>query len=60
MKYTFRPNIWMTLATLAVMALCIKAGLWQFNKAESKQALQTQLNARLTELPVALPDKIAN
>jgi hypothetical protein len=33
MKYTFRPNIWMTLATLAVMALCIKAGLWQFNKA---------------------------
>lgn len=60
MKYTFRPNVWMTLATLAVMALCIKAGLWQFNKAESKQALQTQLNARLNELPVALPDKITH
>lgn len=58
MKYTFRPNIWMTLATLAVMVLCIKAGLWQFNKAESKQALQTQLDARLTELPVGLPDKL--
>jgi surfeit locus 1 family protein len=60
MKYTFRPNVWMTLATLAVMALCIKAGMWQYNKAESKQALQTQQNARLTEPPVALPDKIAN
>lgn len=58
MKYTFRPNIWMTLATLAVMMLCIKAGLWQLNKAESKQALQTQLNVRLSELPVGLPDKL--
>jgi surfeit locus 1 family protein len=48
----------MTLATLAVMVLCIKAGLWQYNKAGMRQALQTQLNARRTELPVALPDKI--
>jgi surfeit locus 1 family protein len=59
-KYSFRPNIWMTLAALAVMALCIKAGLWQYNKATLKQALQTQLSARLIELPVALPDKIAS
>lgn len=58
MKYTFRPNVWMTLATIAVMALCIKAGMWQYNKAAFKQALQTQLNARLTEPPVVLPDKI--
>ncbi len=60
MKYTFRPNLWMTLATLAVMALCIKAGMWQYNKAGMRKTLQTQLNARLTELPVALPDKIAD
>ena len=46
----------MTLAALATMALCIKAGLWQYNKAESKQALQTQLNARLAEPPTALTD----
>jgi surfeit locus 1 family protein len=59
-KYSFRPNLWMTLATLAVMALCIKAGLWQYNKAELKQALQTQLNARLSEPPVALPDNITD
>jgi surfeit locus 1 family protein len=58
-KYTFRPSIWMTLATLLVMALCIKAGLWQYNKAELKQALQAQLTARLSEPAVALPDKIA-
>ena len=56
MNYTFRPNIWMTLATLATMALCIKAGLWQYNKAELKQSLQTQLNARLAEPPAALTD----
>ncbi len=58
MKYTFRPNWWMTLATLAVMALCIKAGLWQFDRAAQKQALQTQLNARLIEPPVALTDNL--
>lgn len=60
MKYTFRPSLFMTLATLVMMALCIKAGLWQYNKAELKQALQTQLTARLSEPPVALPDKIAD
>lgn len=49
----------MTLLTLIVMALCIKAGLWQYNKAALKQALQTQLSAMLSEPPVTLPDKIA-
>ena len=58
MNYTFRPNIWMTLATLATMALCIKAGLWQYNKAELKQSLQTQLNARLAEPPKTLTDNL--
>jgi surfeit locus 1 family protein len=60
MKYTFRPNVWMTLVTIIVMTLCIKAGFWQYHKAVIKQTLQTQLNARLRELPVALPDKIAS
>ena len=48
----------MTLATLSTMALCIKAGLWQYNKAEAKLALQTQLNASLIQPPVALTDKL--
>ncbi len=58
MKYTFRPSVLMTLATIIVMALCIKAGLWQYNKAQAKLALQTQLNARLTEPAVALTDQL--
>ena len=57
-KYTFRPSLLMTLATLVMLALCIKLGLWQYNKAESKQALQAQLDKRLAEAPVALPEKI--
>ena len=58
MKYTFRPSVLMTLATIIVMALCIKAGLWQYNKAQVKLALQTQLNARLTEPALALTDQL--
>lgn len=58
MKYTFRPSVLMTLATIIVMTLCIKAGLWQYNKAQAKLALQTQLNARLTEPAVALTDQL--
>jgi surfeit locus 1 family protein len=50
----------MTIATILAMGLCIKAGLWQYNKAEAKRLLQAQLNARLIEPSVALPDKIAN
>ncbi len=60
MKYTFRPSWMMTLMTALVMALCIKAGFWQYNKAQTKLALQTQLNTRLAEPAIALPDKIAN
>ncbi|MBC7756286.1 MAG: SURF1 family protein [Bdellovibrio sp.] len=56
MKYTFRPSVLMTLATILVMALCIKAGLWQYNKAQTKLALQTQLNARLKHPAEALTD----
>lgn len=38
------------------MAICIKAGLWQYNKAESKQALQTQLSLRKNEPPISLSE----
>ncbi len=58
MKYTFRPNIWMTIATVVMLSVCIKLGLWQYNKADSKRMLQTQLNSRLNEPAVALPAKI--
>ena len=48
----------MTLATLLVMALCIKLGLWQYDKAQAKQALQTRLEAGAQLAPVDLPQTI--
>jgi surfeit locus 1 family protein len=60
MRYRFKPTIWMTLATALVMAVCIKLAFWQYNKAQLKLTLQTQLNQRLVEAPQALPNKILN
>lgn len=58
MKYTFRPNIWLTLATVLMLGICIKLGMWQYNKADARRTLQKQLNASLNEPVIALPDKI--
>ena len=58
MKYTFRPNVWMTLTTAIMLGVCIKLGMWQYHKADMRRTLQTQLNARLAEPAVALPAKI--
>lgn len=41
-----------------MFSLCIRLGLWQYNKAQLKLALQTQLDKHLIEVPVALPDQI--
>ena len=60
LNYSFQPKLWMTIATVLVMALCIKAGLWQYNKAESKKALQTQLNTRLNESAISLNDSVSD
>ena len=60
MNYKFHPNIWMTLATLVMLALCIKLGMWQYDKADTRRSLQTQLNTRLSESAVALPNKVAD
>lgn len=60
MKYTFRPNIWLTLATVLMLGICIKLGMWQYNKADARRTLQMQLNASLNEPVVTLPDKIEN
>ena len=60
MRVTFRPSLFMTLAALATILLCIKLGFWQYNKAESKQALQLQLNLRMAEPPVELQSEIVD
>jgi surfeit locus 1 family protein len=59
-KYRFRPGLLPTLATLLTVAVCIKLGLWQQHKAQAKQMLQTQLDQRQQEAPVALPDSIVD
>lgn len=58
MKYTFRPSLWMTLATALMLGVCVKLGMWQYSKADARRTLQTQLNARLSEPAIALPVKI--
>lgn len=60
MKYTFKPSLGMTLATIIVMAICIKLGFWQYNKAEAKLARQAQLQKGLDADPVGLPDNMAD
>ncbi len=50
----------MTLATALMLGVCIKLGLWQYNKADTRRNLQTQLTARLSDPAVALPTKIAD
>jgi len=48
----------MTLATLVVMVICMKLGLWQYNKAQTKLAQQQQLENSMLVDPVDLPKTI--
>ena len=41
-----------------MLGICIKLGMWQYNKADARRNLQTQLTARLNEEAVVLPTKI--
>jgi surfeit locus 1 family protein len=58
LKYTFRPNIWMTLLTLLMLGVCMKLGFWQYYKADARRILQAQLNTHQNEPAVALPAKV--
>ena len=57
-RYQFKPKLSMTIATIVVMAICIKLGLWQYNKAQLKLALQQKIEQGLAVQPVGLPDVI--
>jgi surfeit locus 1 family protein len=59
-KYTIRASLFISLLTLAAIALCLKAGFWQYNKAQAKLALQSQLTARMAEAPVELPSHVSD
>lgn len=41
---------------LLSVALCLRLGMWQHDKAVAKQALQDQLNQRMRQPPVMLPE----
>lgn len=46
--------------TLLCVALFSRLGLWQLHKAETKQALQAQLDQHSMEAPTSLPSSIDN
>ncbi len=45
--------------TALMLGICIKLGMWQYNKADARRTLQSQLNTSLNEPAVALPAKIS-
>jgi len=57
-KYQFKPKLWMTVATLIVMAACMRLGVWQYNKAQARILAQQQIDTGLSQAPVALPSNV--
>ena len=57
-RYRFKPKLSMTIAAIVVMAVCIKLGSWQYNKAQAKIELQQQLEQGLATASVGLPSYI--
>ena len=54
-RYAFRPRLWPTLATLALLPLLIGLGQWQLQRAATKAALQAELEARSRQAALAVP-----
>ena len=52
--WRFRPTLWPTLATLALLPLLVWLGLWQLERAEHKQALATRAEAQDARAPARL------
>ena len=58
--YKFSPS-WLGVVVLIIcVPLFIKLGLWQYNKAQLKQAVQTSYNASLDYDALSLPKKLDN
>ena len=56
----FRPTLVGTLVTICCIPLFIILGLWQYNKAEQKQALQAQYDASSSHQAESIPDDLSN
>lgn len=52
--YSFKPTFIITLLTLCLLPILVSLGFWQLHRAEGKQQLQTQYNARTQTQPVSL------
>ncbi len=55
-KYQFRPGIWLVLFLGSVMVMTASFGFWQLDRAEQKQQLQSAIDRRSAEQPIALPN----
>ncbi|MDF1820387.1 MAG: SURF1 family protein [Alcanivoracaceae bacterium] len=58
-KRRFQPSIAALLATLAVMAVCVRLGVWQLDRAAQKRAWQEQVDTRGAAGAQTLPDLLA-
>lgn len=54
MAHRFRPRWLPTLAVAALLPLFIAAGLWQLDRADQKQRLQAEYDARANAPPITL------
>lgn len=53
-RYRFRPSLWPTLITLAMLPLLVELGIWQIHRAHFKRALHDAFVAREVAPPVSL------
>jgi surfeit locus 1 family protein len=51
----FRPRLWTTALMLALVALFVALGQWQWGKAQRKAAAQARLDALASAPPIELP-----
>src|SRR5512146_1575715 len=59
-KWDFRPSLWPTLAMLVLVALFIALGIWQWRRAEYKQALLAAFAEQTARAPVPLEAVLAD
>lgn len=54
LNYQFKPKLIPTLVTVLLLPVLVNLGMWQSNKADSKQAKQVLFDKRASELPISI------
>lgn len=57
-KWQFRPTLWPTLVMLLLLAVLVRLGVWQLQRADYKRALIAQYQQAGTLPPVSLNDAV--